>query len=341
MVEVELGALQHLIQVGQSVFSDTAHLQESLIGHVLLFTTDSRWQEERRGCSPGAALQSNELGKERFSHVEVSNRLLGLLDAPHAQLEHLLRLVVEAESQVELQAEVVRVAHQEVRRHLLALRVILPLVVRLGQVERDQEVVGEFIVGSLVQINGKLVIFIVHEQMSVIQHRMFDDCHISLTVLDHLEDLFGLGALVVLTEDDADSQRACRVHFVELEHAEVLLHGLAQFTLLSIDVRPVERARLVVDVCDADTGVRVALVAHLERFLVLLVGLRQAANISQEATFHTEELGRQAVVGVFQVLGLALLNVVDRPLQVTSSLRKVGEFHVGICIAWLFAKNSL
>ena len=118
MVEVELGALQHLVQVGQSVFSDAAHLQESLIGHVLLFTTNSRRQQERGRCTPGAALQSNELCKERFSHVEVSNRLLCLLDAPHAQLEHLLRLVVEAESQVELQAEVVRVAHQEVRSHL-------------------------------------------------------------------------------------------------------------------------------------------------------------------------------------------------------------------------------
>ena len=60
---------------------------------------------------------------------------------------------------------------------------------------------------------------------------------------------------------------------VELQHTEILLHGLTQLSFLRLDVLSVERARLVMDVGDAYASVRVPLVAHLQCLLILFVGV--------------------------------------------------------------------
>ena len=47
------------------------------------------------------------------------------------------------------------------------------------------------------------------------------------------------------------------------------------------------------------------------------------------------------MISITQMLGFALLNVVDGSLKITPSLGEVGELHVGIRIAGLFSNNRL
>ena len=92
---------------------------------------------------------------------------------------------------------------------------------------------------------------------------MLDDQWISLTVLDNFKYFFCLSDLVIFSENIANAKRSSSVHFVEFEHAEILLHCLAKLLLLCIDVASVESAGLVVNVCNANSSVGVTLVAHL------------------------------------------------------------------------------
>ena len=102
-----------------------------------------------------------------------------------------------------------------------------------------------------------------------------------------------------------------------------------------------ESACLVVDVRDANSGIRVTFVAHFQSFLVFFIRVGQVSKIRQKAPFHAEKLRRKTVVSVTQMLSLSLFYVVNGSFQVSSSLCEISKSHVGICVARLLTNDGL
>ena len=95
------------------------------------------------------------------------------------------------------------------------------------------------------------------------------------------------------------------------------------------------------DVGDSNASIAVLFVAHFKSFLVLFVGLFKHALILQDSSLHAVELGGQGLVRVLGLVALALVDVFDSSLEVTTTLSEVGKTHICISVAWLFPSDLL
>ena len=89
------------------------------------------------------------------------------------QAEDLVAHLLEAECQVVLEAEVVRVLDKHASGHLTALLEVLDLKVGLREVKSDGQILREPVMGGLVEVEGVLlVVSVIHEKVGVVEHRM-------------------------------------------------------------------------------------------------------------------------------------------------------------------------
>ena len=70
--------------------------------------------------------------------------------------------------------------------------------------------------------------------------------------------------------------------------------------------------------------------------MILFIGLSEVAQLDEQASLHAVELCGHRPVLLTGQLPLALVDILDCALIVTSFAGKIGESHIGICVGWLF-----
>lgn len=116
-------------------------------------------------------MQSDNLVEQRLSDVQILNSLLCLFHTTDAHFEviDLDSSIIETKSEIELEAELIRIANQKSSGHFFTFCIVFPFEVCFCEVQRDLQVVREFLVGSLVQIEGVIIIFFVHKKVSMVK----------------------------------------------------------------------------------------------------------------------------------------------------------------------------